>query len=593
MPKNRKQVAENARSDGARATAAALRGIPASPGVVIGPAFLFGDILGEVEAKRIEPSEVETEIARLDDAVELVKKELTLDAERISSELGDSEAGIFLVHAMILEDVRFLDTIRDRIRTDLVNAESVIAAEMTHMSSVLMASDDSYLRDRSYDITDIGKRVIERMLGVWAHCPLTHPMIVVANELRASDTVSMDRGRVLGFVTEHGGREAHAAILSRALGVPAVVGVPSITGLVRSGELLIVDGSTGDVFVNPPPEMLARYSTKREEEAVAWAALAPFVEKPTSTSDGVCVKLMANISSVEEARDAAAVNVDGIGLFRTEMLFMAEGLGISEDEQYEVYRSVAEIMGTRPVTIRTLDIGGDKFVGSENPLQEHNPHLGYRSIRISLDNPELFTRQMRAILRAGLHGNVRVLWPMISCVDELRAAKTCLEDAKRALREGGVEFLEDVPIGAMIEIPSAVMVADRLAAESDFMSIGTNDLIQYTLAVDRGNVQVDHLYRPHDPAVLALIRRTVESGLAADVPVAVCGEMAGTVSYIPLLLGLGVRELSATPSRILLARRSVCETDSREAGELAERVMSAATVAEAGEILGISSPSGR
>ncbi len=592
MPENKKRMAENARGDGAEATAAALRGIPVSPGVVIGPVFLFGDILGEVEARRIQPSEVEAEIARLDDAVKLVKKELTSDIERISSELGDSEAGIFLVHAMILEDAKFLDTMRSGIRTDLLNAESVVAAEMKRMSSVLMASDDSYLRDRSYDITDIGKRMIERMLGVWAHCPLTHPMIVVANELRASDTVSMDRGRVLGFVTEHGGREAHAAILSRALGVPAVVGVPSITGLVRSGELLIVDGNTGEVFVNPSPEMLDRYSTKQEEEAVAWAALSPFVEKSTSMSDGVRVKLMANISSVEEARDAAAVNVDGIGLFRTEMLFMAAGLGVSENEQYEVYRSVAEIMGKKPVTIRTLDIGGDKFVGPENPLQEHNPHLGYRSIRVLLDNPELFIRQMRAILRAGLHGNVRILWPMISCVDELRAAKICLEDAKRTLTEGGVEYQEDVPIGAMIEIPSAVMVADRLAAESDFLSIGTNDLVQYTLAVDRGNVKVDHLYRPHDPAVLAMIQRTVESGLVADVPVSVCGEMAGTASYIPLLLGLGVRELSATPNRVLLARRSICETDSREARGLAERVISAATVAEAGEILGISSPRG-
>ncbi len=593
MSKNGKQIAEGIRGETVGKTTATLRGIPASPGIVIGPAFLFGDILSEVETRRIRPSEVKAEIARMDDAVELVKKELTSDAERISSELGDSEAAIFLVHAMILEDAKVLEAIRDKIRTDLLNAESAVAAEMKRMSSIFMASDDSYLRDRSYDITDIGKRVIERMLGVWAHCPLTHPMVVVANELRASDTVSMDKGRVLGFVTEHGGREAHAAILSRALGVPAVVGVPSITELVMSGDTVIVDGNTGDILVNPSREMLAHYSTKQEEEAVAWAALTSFVEKSTRTSDGVHVKLMANISSVEEARDAARVNVDGVGLFRTEMLFMSEGIGITENEQYEVYRSVAEIMRDRPVTIRTLDIGGDKFVGPENPFHEHNPHLGYRSIRVSLDNPEFFEKQMRAILRAGLHGDVRILWPMISCVDELRAAKSCLEGAKRTLVEDGVAFREDVPVGAMIEIPSAVMVADRLAAESDFMSIGTNDLVQYTLAVDRGNVQIDHLYRPHDPAVLALIQRTVESGLAADVPVAVCGEMAGTASYIPLLLGLGVREISVATSRVLHARRSVCETDSSEARELAERVISAATVAEAGEILGIQSPGGR
>jgi len=564
-----------------------VKGIPASPGVVHGPAMLFGDILDEVETRSIQPSQVEFEIKRFRDSVSLVKQELARDAERISGELGKSEADIFLVHSMILEDEKLVRTIEDRIRKELVNADAVVAGEMKRVSAVLRGSDDEYLRDRAFDVTDIGKRVIERMLGVWAHCPLTHPMIIVARELRASDTVSMDRGRVLGFVTESGGREAHAAILARSLGVPAVVGAQGIVDSIHSGDTLVVDGSTGEVLVNPPDEVLDGFKERQHQEALDWAELSPYLDAVTKSADGTRIKLMANISTAEESSEAADLSADGIGLFRTEMPFISAGFFLSEEEQYTIYRTAAEGMGELPLTVRTLDIGGDKFVGRENPLQEHNPHLGYRSIRVSLDRPAMFIEQLRAILRAGMHGNVRILLPMVSGVGELRAARELLDQARESLRSEGVPFHEDMQVGVMIEIPSAVMVADRLAAESDFLSIGTNDLVQYALAVDRGNTYVDYLYRPYDPAVLTLIERTVTAAQDADTPVSVCGEMAGATEYIPLLLGLGVRELSVAMSRILFARRAVAMTDIAEAEALASRALSAATAEEVAILIGI------
>lgn len=569
-----------------RSSELTISGIPASPGIVIGQAFVFGDILDEVEETSIPPERVDAEIERFREAVRLVREELNADAARVSQRLGQDEAAVFLVHSMILEDRQVLEGIEGKVRRDLVNAESAVASEMKRVSGALASSDDSYLRERAFDITDIGKRVIERMLGVWAHCPLSQPMVVVARELRASDTVSMDQGRILGFVTELGGKETHAAILARSLGVPAIVGVSGAVSRIRAGDAIIVDGDAGAVIVGPTEATLEVYRSRRAEEERERAELTPLLDVSSETSDGLEVRLMANIGSVEEARRAVDMGADGVGLFRTELLFMAARLFLSEDEQFEIYSEVARMMGDRPVTIRTLDIGGDKFVGDENPLREHNPYLGYRSIRLLLDRPELFTAQMRAILRAGLHGNVRILWPMISTVGELRAAKALLDEARESLRREAIPFSEDVPVGVMIEIPSAALVADRLAAECDFLSIGTNDLVQYTLAVDRGNVLVDHLYRAHDPAVLSLIRRTVEGAGASGKPVALCGEMGGIPCYVPLLIGLGLRELSVVPGRLLSTKKAVRSTATRDAERLAEAALSASTAEEVARTLG-------
>lgn len=563
-----------------------VRGIAASPGVAVGRAFVFGDILDEVEVKAIDASEVDREIERFLSAVELVRDELKRDAERISEQLGKEEADVFLVHSMILEDRTVLDAVTDRIRENLVSAEAALAEEAKRLAQGLASSSDAYLRDRAYDITDIGKRVIERMLGVWAHCPLTHPMVVVSRELRASDTAMMDRGRILGFVTEFGGRDTHAAILARSLGVPSVVGVQGVLDRVKTGDTLVVDGGAGVVIIDPTDEVVERYERKRKERARAREELSELIAVPSETADGVRIALMANIGSADEAREAARLGAEGVGLFRTEMIFMAAKLFLSEDEQYETYRAVAEIMDGKPVTIRTLDIGGDKFVGPENPYNEHNPYLGYRSIRVMLDRPQLFLTQMRAILRAGAHGDVRMLWPMISSVEELRAAKAKLEEAKDGLRREGARFDEDMAAGVMIEIPSAALVADRLALESDFLSIGTNDLVQYTLAVDRGNVYVEHLYRPHDPAVVALIARTVEGAAAAGKPVSLCGEMGGLPCYVPLLIGLGLRELSVAPGRMLSAKMALRETTAAAAAELARRAVAATTAGDVEAIIG-------
>ena len=570
-----------------------IRAIPVSAGVAVGPAFVFGDIFDEVETRRIQPTDTDSEKARFEEAVDLVKAELGVDAERISHELGQDKADVFLVHSMILEDTTVLEAIRRRIDDDLVNAETAVALEMKRLSGVLARSDDEYLRDRSYDISDIGRRVVERMLGVWAHCPLMQPMVVVARELRASDTVTMDKGRILGFVTEFGGKETHAAILARSLDVPAVVGAQGVVERIRTGDTVVVDGDSGTVLLDPSASVVEEYQRKREVAQWAAAELESLIDLPAVTLDGSTVALLANIGSVEEARAAARLGADGVGLFRTEFVFMAAATFLSEDEQYEIYRAATEATGGKPTTIRTLDIGGDKFVGPDNPLREHNPYLGYRSIRVLLDRPELFSKQMRAILRAGAHGDVRMMWPMIASVEELRAAKAILSDAASALRAEGTAFREDMPVGVMIEIPSAALMADRLSAECDFLSIGTNDLVQYTLAVDRGNVYVDHLYRPHDPAVLSLIARAVEGARQTGTPIALCGEMGGETPYVPLLLGLGLRELSVSTTRLLPAKNAIRATDCAGATELAVSAVSASTAADVEALLGLSAAARR
>jgi phosphotransferase system enzyme I (PtsI) len=564
-----------------------LVGTPVSPGVAVAPAFVYGDILDEVETRTVSPSEIDGEVERLRDAIEVVRRELLRDTEHVSRELGQDEGDVFLVHSMILEDRSVLSAVFDRIRTESINAEAAVAAEMKRVAAVLSTSEDRYLRDRAYDVSDIGKRVIERLLGVWAHCPLSQPMILVAHELRASDTASMERGRILGFVTELGGTESHAAILARSLGVPAIIGVAGIVDQVSTGVMLAMDGDRGTVIVDPGPSAVRQYERMREEDEQQRRRLEAILDLPAETRDGTRVALMSNISSSDEAGEAAALRADGIGLFRSEMVFMSSRLFLDEDSQYDAYSRAVEAMGGRPVTIRTLDVGGDKFMGPENPLMEHNPNLGYRSTRALLDRPDLLVTQLRAILRAGVHGPTRILIPMISSVDELREVKRRLEDAKEQLSKRGMRFDERVSVGVMIEVPSAAMVARRLAEESDFLSIGTNDLVQYALAVDRGSSYVSRLYRPHDPSILALIAHAVEGAAQAGKPVSLCGEMAGTPAYVPLLLGLGLRELSVSNSRLPLAKKAIRDTDLSEATDLAATALDSSTAADVGRLIGL------
>lgn len=566
---------------------AVLHGTPVSPGVVVAPAFVYGDILDEVEVRSIDPSEVDAEIAHLQEAIALVKEELLRDAEHVSRQLGQDKADVFLVHSMILEDKSVLEVILKSIREGLINAEAAVAGEMKRVAGVLAASDDRYLRDRSFDVSDIGKRVIERLLGVWAHCPLSQPMILVSRELRASDTASMERGRILGFVMELGGTESHAAILARSLGVPAMSGVEGILDKVRTGDMIALDGARGVAVVDPSADTRMRYQRRREEEAEERLGLEVVLDLPSVTRDGTRIALMSNVGSIEGARTAAGLHADGIGLLRSELIFMAADLFLDEDAQFEAYRGAVLAMGKSPVTIRTLDVGGDKFVGPENPLHEHNPNLGYRSIRVLLDRPDVLRTQFRAILRASVHGNVRVLLPMISSVEELREALGRLSEAKDQLSSAGVSFDESIMVGVMVEIPSAAMVADRLAEECDFLSIGTNDLVQYTLAVDRGSSYVSRLYRPHDPSVLALIARSVEGAASAGKPISLCGEMAGTPAYVPLLIGLGLRELSVSNGRLLLTKRAIRDVELNAAVSLAREAVAARTASDVGELLGL------
>lgn len=549
-----------------------IKGIGVSPGLAMGKVLVYKEASLEYDDKRLSLEEVAGEKRRLVKAFTESRRQLMEIKERVARTIGSEEAAVFEAHIMILDDPDLAVKINTKIEKEKKSAPAAVDETFHEYINLFAALDDDYMKERSADIADVQQRLLANLLGVELNPleSLEEKVIVVAADLPPSATALLDREQVLGFVTEAGGRTSHTAIMACSLEIPAVVGATGITDAVSPRERILVDGEKGEVIVNPGEQEETLFRERLAIYQERMKKLALLRDLPAESKDGCLVLLKANIGSSFDIAAARKYGACGVGLFRTEFLFMGRKEKPSEEEQFAAYREVAASFGDAPVIIRTLDIGGDKNLPYLDFPAELNPFLGWRAIRFCLDRHALFITQLKAILRAANYGNVKIMYPMISGLEDLRAANDILARAKAELREEGVPFNETAGVGIMIEIPSAALIADRLAREVDFFSIGTNDLIQYTLAVDRMNEKVSRYYQPFHPAVLRLIRLTVEGAAKAGIPVGVCGEMAGDPAATELLLGLGIRELSMSAPSIPRVKEKVRQLCCRECENLVE-----------------------
>ena len=560
-----------------------FEGAGVSPGIARGKVHVARDDLDEVVHYRIAPSQVTDEISRFETALIQTRMQILQMQQRIAESIGAKDAAIFDAHLLVVEDRTLIDEVLRKLETDLCNVEWIFQEVATRYAETLNKIDDPYLRERALDIQDVTKRVIHNLQGKApkAFLALTEPHILVAHNLTPSDTASIDRVNVLGIATDLGSRTSHAAILARSLNIPAIVGLHDITAKLESGEHVLLDGSDGHLIVDPTSETVAQYAEIESRRAKVAARLKELRETTSTTRDGRHIVLSANIELPEDVDAVAANGAEGIGLYRTEFLYLNRPTLPTEDEQYETYRKVAESVRPHPLIIRTFDLGGDKMApGAVDIADELNPFLGWRAIRFCLENVDIFKTQLRAILRASTVGNIKIMFPMISGLDELRRAIAVLEGCKEELRRSKINVSERVDVGAMIEIPSAAICASVLASNVDFFSIGTNDLIQYALAVDRVNEKIAHLYQPTHPAVLRLLKIIADAAHANRIWVGVCGEMAGDIALIPLLLGLGMDELSTAAILVPRVKRAVQSLAIPECRELVEETFKLNTGAE-------------
>jgi phosphoenolpyruvate-protein phosphotransferase (PTS system enzyme I) len=563
------------------------KGIGVSPGIAIGKVFLLDSERYYIPERKIAPQEVEAEIARFTEAINKTKTQLAELKDKVERELGEAHARIFATHLMVLEDPTLVQQTIDRIKQEHTNVEYLFSQVLQKMIAVFAKMEDEYLRERATDLRDVGRRVIANLLGREREslAQLEDEVVVVAYDLAPSDTASMVKEKVIGFATDTGSRTSHTAIMARALEIPAVVGLGTITSMIKAGDMVIVDGSHGVVIVNPDPATLTEYQEMQRRYVLFERELEKLTELPAETTDGYKVTIAANIELPEEIEHVKRHGADGVGLYRTEFLYMNRPDFPSEEEQFEAYRAVAESFAPRSVIIRTIDLGGDKFISQQDMPAEMNPFLGCRAIRFCLERPDIFKAQLRAILRASVFGSVKVMFPMISGVKELRAAVAILDETKRELAAEGKEFDQNLQVGIMIEIPSAAMTADILAKEVDYFSIGTNDLIQYTLAVDRVNERIAHLYDPLHPAVLRFIKWIIDAGHNAGIWVGMCGEMAGDPAFTMVLLGLGLDEFSMGSVAVPGIKKIVRSVSMQESKELARTVFGLSTADEIREYL--------
>ena len=560
-----------------------FEGAGVSPGIARGKVHVVRDDLDEVGHYRIAPSQVADEISRFETALIQTRMQILQMQQRIAESIGAKDAAIFDAHLLVVEDRTLIDEVLRKLETDLCNVEWIFQEVATRYAETLNKIDDPYLRERALDIQDVTKRVIHNLQGKApkAFLALTEPHILVAHNLTPSDTASIDRANVLGIATDLGSRTSHAAILARSLNIPAIVGLHDITAKLESGEQVLLDGSDGYLIVDPTSETVAQYAEIESRRAKVTARLKELRETTSTTRDGRHIVLSANIELPEDVDAVTANGAEGIGLYRTEFLYLNRPTLPTEDEQYETYRKVAERVRPHPLIIRTFDLGGDKLaLGAVDIADELNPFLGWRAIRFCLENVDIFKTQLRAILRASTVGNIKIMFPMISGLDELRRAIAVLEGCKEELRGSKINVSERVDVGAMIEIPSAAICASVLASNVDFFSIGTNDLIQYALAVDRVNEKIAYLYEPTHPAVLRLLKIIADAAHANRIWVGVCGEMAGDIALIPLLLGLGMDELSTAAILVPRVKRAVQSLAIPECRELVEETFKLNTGAE-------------
>jgi phosphotransferase system enzyme I (PtsI) len=553
-----------------------FEGIGVSPGIAFGRTHVVRDDLDEIVHYAIAPSQIADEIGRFEAALIQTRMQILEMQQHIAESIGAKDAAIFDAHLLVVEDRTLIDEVLRKLKTDLCNVEWAFQEVATRYAETLSEIDDPYLRERALDIQDVTKRVIRNLQGKAprAFLSLREPHILIVHNLTPSDTASMSRENVLAIVTDLGSRTSHAAILARSLNIPAVLGLHDITTKIETGQHVLLDGSNGWLVVNPAQETLACYEEIESRRAKVTAQLRTLRETTSTTRDGRHIVLSANIELPEDVNAVAANGAEGIGLYRTEFLYLNRETLPTEDEQYETYRRVAERVRPHPLIIRTFDLGGDKLAkGAADITDELNPFLGWRAIRFCLENQDVFRAQLRAILRASAVGNVKIMFPMISGLDELRRAMAVVEECKEQLRNLNIEIAERIEVGAMIEIPSAAICASALAREVDFFSIGTNDLIQYALAVDRVNEKIAYLYEPTHPAILRLLKMAADAGHASHIWVGVCGEMAGDVALVPLLLGLGVDELSAAATLVPRVKRAVQSLSIPECRELVEETL--------------------
>ena len=554
-----------------------VQGISASNGIAYGEIFLYLQTKLEVPAYGVDAGRRVEEIARFEQGLVATRQQITKIKNEVEHNLGPDEARIFDAHLMVLEDQALIgETIREFENTG-ANIETCFNNVSQRYIKAFDEINDEYLRERAGDLRDVAQRVLRNLLGQVAHHlgDLAEKRVVVANDITPSDAAGINRSAAIGIVTDSGSKTSHAVIVARALKIPAVVGVRDLTTKVASGDRILVDGYEGVVIVNPTDQTLFRYGRIQTEKKTFESRLLAASRLPAETLDGVHVTLLANIEKAEETGEARECQAEGVGLFRTEYLYLNSSHLPGEEEQFATYKAVAAAFAPQPVVIRTLDIGGDKPLEGIPGLVHHetNPFLGFRAIRLCLEHPEMFKEQLRAILRASAFGKVRLMYPMISGVEELRRANTVLAEAREELRQRGERFDEKMEVGSMIEIPSAAATADILARHCSFFSIGTNDLIQYLLAIDRGNDHIAHLYEPTHPAVLRMIKRVVDDGHKRRLPVAVCGEMAGDPVFMPLLLGLGVDELSMSPPSLPAVKYFVRAMKMSDARKLAAEAL--------------------
>lgn len=557
-----------------------IKGIGASDGVAIAKAYLM--IEPDLSFSEEKVTDTAAEVEKFKAAVNQSKVELTQIRNNAEVALGADKAAIFDAHLLVLEDPELINPIEENIKNNQSNAAAALSEVANNFVTIFESMDNEYMRERAADIKDVSKRVLSHILGVKLPNPtlIDEPVVIIAEDLTPSDTAQLNKAFVQGFATNIGGRTSHSAIMSRSLEIPAVVGTKNITSLVNQGDFVIVDGIEGEVILNPDEATITAYKQKQSQFIEEKELLKQLVNDKTVTSEGKHVELAANIGTPDDLTGVVNNGAEGIGLYRTEFLYMGRDTMPSEDEQYEAYAKVLKEMNGKRVVVRTLDIGGDKELPYLNLPKEMNPFLGYRAIRLCLAQPEIFRPQLRALLRASVHGNLSIMFPMIATINEFREAKAILEDEKANLKKENIKFSDNIELGIMVEIPSTAAMADIFAKEVDFFSIGTNDLIQYTMAADRMSERVSYLYQPYNPAILRLVKQVIDASHKEGKWTGMCGEMAGDTTAIPLLLGLGLDEFSMSATSILRARRQIKNLSQVEMSKLAEQALNCSTQEE-------------
>ena len=564
-----------------------LKGIPVSPGIVIGKVFFLDKEDFAIKKYKIKRVEVEGEIKRFRKAISETRGELFKIKQKVSQQIGEKVASIFEAHLLLVEDPLLTREVIQNVGKNLFNVEYVVQEVAEKLATAFSSVDDLYLQERAVDIRDVERRILRNLLGQereeLAH--LKEEVVVIAYDLSPSDTAQMHKEKVIGFATDIGGRTSHTAIMARSLEIPAVVGLKNMSEKVQTGDTIIIDGNEGVVIVNPERKVRERYSKLQKKIEIIERKLRKLKDLPAETIDKHRVILSANIEVPEEIGSVLKHGAEGVGLYRTEFFYLNRSDLPGEEEQFSLYREVARKMKPHSVIMRTLDLGGDKFLSHLELPQEINPFMGWRAIRLCLERKDIFKIQLRAILRASMYGDLKIMYPLISGMEEFRQAQAILKEVKRELGEESIPFNKDISVGAMIEVPSAALIADILAKEADFFSLGTNDLIQYTLAIDRVNEKIAYLYQPLHPAVLRLIKRVVEAAHQEGIWVGMCGEMASDISFTPILVGLGIDELSMGAVSVPEVKKIIRSITLKEAQEIVNKILSFSTTKEINKFL--------